>query len=221
VLVSGCLSVLNTAQGQTKGGVGIGTTTPDNSAILDLSSNKKGLLLPRMSLQERTEIKSPARGLMVYQTNFMSGLYIYDGSTWSSIGSTEAKLTTNDNAVWGTLGNAGLNSAEHFIGTTDQTSIVFKVNNQKSGLIDSERGNLFLGFRTGQNSTAYNSVALGALAMQKANTSGNNIAIGFQSMFQNENGGHNIGIGSGSLVANIYILYIRIMKTKLMHKIIA
>jgi len=203
VLVSGCLSVLNTAQGQTKGGVGIGTTTPDNSAILDLSSNKKGLLLPRMSLQERTEIKSPARGLMVYQTNFMSGLYIYDGSTWSSIGSTEAKLTTNDNAVWGTLGNAGLNSAEHFIGTTDQTSIVFKVNNQKSGLIDSERGNLFLGFRTGQNSTAYNSVALGALAMQKANTSGNNIAIGFQSMFQNENGGHNIGIGSGSLVANI------------------
>jgi hypothetical protein len=203
MFISSCFCGLNTAKGQTKGGVGIGTTTPDKSAILDLSSNEKGLLLPRMSLQERTEIKSPARGLMLYQTNFMSGLYIYDGKTWISIGSTEVKLTTNDNSVWGTLGNAGLNSADHFIGTTDQTSIVFKVNNQKSGLIDSERGNLFLGFRTGQNSTAFNSVALGALAMQKANTSGNNIAIGFQSMFQNESGGNNIAIGSGSLVANL------------------
>ena len=202
MLVSTCFLGLNTAKGQTKGGVGIGTTSPDNSAILDLSSSNKGLLLPRMSLEERTKIKNPARGLMVYQTNLLSGLYIYDGNVWSAIGSTEAKLTT-DNSVWSTLGNTGLSSADNFIGTTDQTSIVFKVNNQKSGLIDSERGNLFFGFRAGQISSAYNSVALGALSMQKANSSGNNIAIGFQSMFQNENGGHNIGIGSGSLVSNI------------------
>lgn len=202
-LISAGFMGLNNANGQSKGGVGIGTTTPDNSAILDLSSSDKGLLLPRMSLQERTEIKEPAKGLMVYQTNFMSGLYIYNGDVWSAIGSTEAKLTTADNSTWNTLGNTGLNAAENFIGTTDATALVFKVNNFKSGIIDPERGNLFLGYRTGQNSSAYNSVALGSLAMQKANSSGNNIAVGFQSMFNNESGGHNVGIGTGTLVSNI------------------
>ena len=141
---------------------------------------------------------------MVYQTNLVSGLYIYNGNSWYTIGgSTEAKLTTADNSVWGTLGNAGLSGIENFIGTTDENSLVFKVNNQKSGIIDFERGNLFLGYRSGQISTAYNSVVLGALAMQKASTGGNNIAMGFQSMFNNESGGHNIGIGTGSLHANI------------------
>src|SRR5690606_33991785 len=56
-----------------QGGVGIGTTNPDKSAILDLSSSEKGLLLPRLSLQQRTSIENPANGLMVYQTDMMSG----------------------------------------------------------------------------------------------------------------------------------------------------
>ena len=202
-LISACALLYSGVYAQKEGSVGIGTTTPDNSAILDLSSNTKGLLLPRMSLQERTSISNPAKGLMVYQTNLVSGLYIYDGTSWSTIGNTEAKLTTAENSVWGTLGNSGLNEVENFIGTTNAVGLSFRVNNYKSGLIDVARGNLFLGYRAAQNSTAYNSVVLGSLAMQKANTSGNNISIGFQSMFNNESGGHNVGIGTGSLVSNI------------------
>jgi hypothetical protein len=203
LVFAACTLIYSSVLAQEEGGVGIGTTTPDNSAILDLNSSTKGLLLPRMTLLERNNISNPAKGLMVYQTNLVSGLYIYNGNSWSTIGSTEAKLTTADNSVWGTLGNAGLSGIENFIGTTDENSLVFKVNNQKSGIIDFERGNLFLGYRSGQISTAYNSVVLGALAMQKASTGGNNIATGFQSMFNNESGGHNIGIGTGSLHANI------------------
>jgi hypothetical protein len=202
-LISACALIHSGVYAQKGGNVGIGTTTPDNSAILDLSSNTKGLLLPRMSLQERTSISDPAKGLMVYQTNLISGLYIYDGTSWSTIGNTEAKLTTAESTAWGTLGNAGLKEGESFIGTTDAVGLSFKVNNYKSGLIDISRGNLFLGYRAAQNSIAYNSVVLGSLAMQKASTSGNNISIGFQSMFNNESGGHNVGIGTGSLVNNI------------------
>jgi hypothetical protein len=203
VLISIFSFIYSGIYAQNAGNVGIGTTTPHNSAILDLSSNTKGLLLPRMSLQERTSIINPAKGLMVYQTNLISGLYIHNGNEWSAIGATEAKLTTADNSVWGTSGNTGLNSNDNFIGTSDKTPLIFKVNNFKSGIIDSERGNLMMGFRAGQISSAYNSVILGALAMQKANTSGNNLAMGFQSMFNNESGNHNIGLGTGSLHANL------------------
>ncbi len=40
--------------------VGIGTKQPDNSAILDLSSNEKGFLMPRMTEAQRNAIKTPA-----------------------------------------------------------------------------------------------------------------------------------------------------------------
>ncbi len=185
-----------------QGGVGIGTTNPDKSAILDLSSSEKGLLLPRLSLQQRTSIENPANGLMVYQTDMMSGVYVFNGGEWSAVGNTQARLTAADNSIWSTSGNTGLDASQHFIGTIDEVPLIFKVNNFLSGKIDPARGTLMMGYRTGVISNAFNSVVLGSLAMQKANTSGNNVAIGFQSMFSNETGGHNLALGTGALAAN-------------------
>jgi hypothetical protein len=48
--------------------LGIGTVTPNPSAVLDLSSTTKGLLLPRMTALQQTDLVSPAIGLMVYNT---------------------------------------------------------------------------------------------------------------------------------------------------------
>ena len=65
-------------------GVAINTdgSNPDASAILDVKSNSKGVLIPRMTLSERSSISTPASGLLVYQTNGTSGFYFYDGSGW-------------------------------------------------------------------------------------------------------------------------------------------
>ena len=63
--------------------VGIGTTTPDASALLDISSTNKGLLVPRMTQTQRLAIASPAAGLLVFQTDSPSGYYFYDGSAWN------------------------------------------------------------------------------------------------------------------------------------------
>jgi hypothetical protein len=52
--------------------IGVGTTTPNASAILDISSSSKGLLFPRVALQssiDKTTIAAPATGLFVYNTN--------------------------------------------------------------------------------------------------------------------------------------------------------
>lgn len=182
--------------------VGIGTLSPHESAILDLNSNTKGLLLPRMSEADKKAIVSPAKGLMVYQTDQNQGLYIYDGNQWSAAAASEANLQGEEAGFWGLSGNSGT-SENNFIGTTDQNSLVFKLNNTFSGKLDLLKGNVFFGYRTGINSLAHSSVAIGAMAMQKSNSSGNNVGIGFQSMFSNENGNHNVALGTGALAANI------------------
>ena len=62
--------------------VGIGTVTPDASAILDLSATTKGFLPPRMTESERLAISSPTIGLMVYQTDEPDGVYVYKAAGW-------------------------------------------------------------------------------------------------------------------------------------------
>ena len=62
--------------------VGIGTTDPNTSAILDVSSSTKGFLPPRMTAAQRSAISSPAAGLMVFQIDGTVGLYYYNGSAW-------------------------------------------------------------------------------------------------------------------------------------------
>lgn len=63
--------------------VGIGTTSPDSSAILELQANDKGLLIPRMSSTQRLAISYPANGLLVLDTTTQRFTY-YDGNsnTW-------------------------------------------------------------------------------------------------------------------------------------------
>jgi len=66
--------------GQT-GKVGIGTTSPHPSALLDLSSSDKGLLVPRLSTAQRTAISAPATGLLVYDTD-QNQFYYHNGTSW-------------------------------------------------------------------------------------------------------------------------------------------
>ncbi len=49
--------------------IGIGTTTPNASAALDVSSTSKGLLIPRLTTAQRDAIVAPATGLMIYNTD--------------------------------------------------------------------------------------------------------------------------------------------------------
>ena len=50
------------------GSLGLGTITPDASALLDVNSTTKGFLPPRMTTAQRAAISSPAKGLIIYNT---------------------------------------------------------------------------------------------------------------------------------------------------------
>ncbi|WP_411766857.1 hypothetical protein [Winogradskyella sp. A3E31] len=78
--------------------VGIGTTTPDNSAILDISSSTQGLLTPRMTTIERLAVSNPANGLLVYDID-ESAFYFYSSSSWAKL-STGSSSNSNDYTGW-------------------------------------------------------------------------------------------------------------------------
>lgn len=61
--------------------VGIGTTQPHSSAIMELESSDKGFLPPRLTKTERNTISSPEPGLMIYNTDDKCIQY-YTGSFW-------------------------------------------------------------------------------------------------------------------------------------------
>jgi hypothetical protein len=77
---------------------GIGTTTPNASAKLDVFATDKGFLAPRMTATQRAAIASPANGLLVFQTDGVSGFYINTGTS-------SAAVWTRINMDWTRSGN--------------------------------------------------------------------------------------------------------------------
>jgi hypothetical protein len=73
--------------------MGVGTNSPDSSAMLDIFSPNKGLLIPRVALTAANQagpVNNPATGLLVYNTatagtapnNVVPGFYFWTGSRW-------------------------------------------------------------------------------------------------------------------------------------------
>jgi hypothetical protein len=71
--------------------LGIGTTSPNASAIIDVTSSTQGFLPPRMTTVQRTSITSPAQGLTIYNTD-LKCLEVFNGVRWlnsTSLSSTD------------------------------------------------------------------------------------------------------------------------------------
>ncbi len=83
-------------------GVKISATsgTPDPTAILDVESDTRGVLIPRMTEADRLGISSPANGLMVYQTDKDAGFYIYYENPQNSANSGWSKLPLGEDGFY-------------------------------------------------------------------------------------------------------------------------
>ncbi len=152
--------------------VGIGTTTPDASALLEVQSSSKGLLIPRVTLQSTTDvttITSPATGLLVYNTtahnDVLTGFYYWEGS-WKPL-----LAATSGGTAWALGGNIA--SSGNFLGTTNYNPLNIKVNNTLAGKIH-PNGGITLGINAAANDN--NSLALGTSATATANVE--SVAIG-------------------------------------------
>jgi len=111
---------------QVYGQTGIGTTTPNASAKLEIAATDKGLLIPRMTSMQKGNITSPANGLLIYQTDGVVGFYVNTGTsaspTWTRINidwvrtGNDIAYTTGNISTTGTItgGNSSTSSLSGF-----------------------------------------------------------------------------------------------------------
>ena len=173
--------------------VGICTTTPNSSSILEIKASNKGLLILRTSSTSRTAIVNPAKGLMVYDTT-TSSFWYHNGMAWTQIGASSTG--------WTLTGNAGTNPATNFIGTTDAKPLTFKVNNVMAGYLDYDvaKGNSSFGYLgLNSNTTGVDNTAHGTYALYLNTTGQQNTANGFAALYSNTTGNYNTGTGAGAL----------------------
>lgn len=158
--------------------VGIGTTYPDPSSVLDIKSTNTGLLIPRVRLSNTTlkdPVSNPVESLLVYNTqttgDLTPGFYYWTGNVWKAL------VTSGDGGNtggWNLNGNSV--SISSFLGTTNYSSLKFKVNSANFGQLH-PLGGLALGKDALANSS--HSIAIGTSA--NASTSNQSVAIGAES----------------------------------------
>lgn len=93
-----CLSIAKLTLFAQSVGIGSDQFTPHESAILELRSDTRGLLIPRLTSDQRNRINQPTTGLLVYQTDILPGFFYYDGSQWAPILTTD-NLPVDDNQL--------------------------------------------------------------------------------------------------------------------------
>ena len=192
------------------GSAGIGTTTPDASALLEIKSTVKGLLIPRMPIVKRNAIVSPATGLLIYQTNSTPGFYYFD-STWKAIAGTSSNYwKKSGSSVYYSSGNVGIgltNPAYKLDVKGDiniSTGNYLRINGIRVLRDNPNSGdnNVFLGdYADTMSSPGFRNVAVGSYAMA-ANQGAYNTAVGSTSLQNNTFGNSNAAFGEKSLQKN-------------------
>jgi hypothetical protein len=179
-------------------GVGIGTTLPNPSAQLDVSSGTRGILIPRMTTAAISGIANPAKGLMIYDS-VKNQLLVNMGSAsapdWETIVA---------NSGWGLNGNSGTNSGTQFIGTTDTAGLRFVAGGAFAGYVSNASQNTSFGIQTQSDfSKSFGNTSFGFIALSRNTVGNGNTAIGSTVLFSNTTGFGNTGVGYQALNNNI------------------
>src|SRR5690554_577161 len=122
---------------------GFGTNEPDKSAVVDIVSTQRGLLIPRISIPDLDAagpVNNPATSLFVYNTNTTSGegFYYWDGAKWVRFvsGNTEQTVVVaegeNVQVNTAVTGNTTTYTVGVKGGTNDGQVLVTKIDNSGS-----------------------------------------------------------------------------------------
>jgi hypothetical protein len=118
--------------------IGSNPSTINKASILELESNRQGLLLPRIpgANLATNPLNAAPDGMIIYVTDSTS-LFIRKNGLWQRMSADSVADAKN----WNTTGNSGLDSTVNFLGTTDAQPLIFKTNGTERLRITSN-GNL-------------------------------------------------------------------------------
>lgn len=179
--------------------VGIGTTTPDASAMLEIQSPDKGLLIPRMSTSARAAITSPATGLLVFDSTAKK-FYVYAGSAWSVI----------VNGTASSLMDADVDTRVQVEKAADEDKIRFDLGGLEKWVMQGSRlepkntgQSTYIGENAGMldDTTSNKNVGIGYNALAATVSSVGNVAIGHNAL-ASTTGNSNTAIGYLAMAAN-------------------
>ncbi len=191
-----------------KGQVSVNTTgtAAHPSAMLDVSSTNKGLLIPRMTLAERNAISNPTTSLLVYVTND-STFYFYTNSGWQKLGNGVNGWSETGNYIYTLNDSVGIGTDTpeaplEIYGRISQKGTGMSVFlGESSGENDdgTNNANVFVGYQAGvQNISGSNNVAVGSKALLDNKKSNNNIAVGIYALSSDTSGSSNVAIGANA-----------------------
>ena len=164
------------------GNVGIGVTSP--SYKLQVSAASNPLQLTGLQTGSNTDSILTVSSGVVRRLNVSA-------------------LTTSSSNAWALVGNAGTNPSTHFVGTTDNQSLVFKANNQLSGKIDVSSNNTMFGYQAGQAiASGSNNTFTGYQAGYSTNSGTGNAALGYSALKNNLSGNNNTALGINAGITN-------------------
>ncbi len=183
-------------------GVNNDGSSPDGSAMLDVKSITKGMLVPRMTTAQRTTISSPATGLLVFDET-TGGFWFYNGTSWVSL--------SDANHVGDEIADADNDTKIKVEESADEDIIRFDMEGteflkMQNGRLDvmNTGGSVFLGELAGFSDDHSNNLntAVGSRALFSNTTGNNNTADGHQSLYSNTTGYKNTANGKSALYHN-------------------
>jgi hypothetical protein len=184
LLFAGALFILATARAQQGVSISADGSSPHGSAMLDIRSSSKGLLIPRMSALQRSSISNPATGLLVYQQGSAAdGFYYYNGSNWVALAA-----PAGSSAGWSLTGNSNTDSSVNFIGTLDAQPLIGRVDGEQVLYLSERKSTIALGYQAGKMNTGINNSFLGYQAGQANTTGSGNLFIGGLAGYSNSTG---------------------------------
>ncbi len=191
------------------------------SAILDVKSTAKGVLIPRMSTAQRNMIAAPATGLLLYNTDNNIFQFRSSSGVWVNLnaeaimqdadGDTKIKMDeiVNDNYIRFFISG---DQRMRFIESTGGSPVIELLNTQNNTLVGQAAGtNLTTGIENtalgagalSSGTLAQNNTAIGVGTLLYNANSYSNLAIGHWTMRNGASGDYNLAIGNAALTQNI------------------
>ena len=184
--------------------LGSNVTTINSSSLLELESTTKGLLFTRMNSTQMNAVPA-VQGLVAFNTD-SNCLFNHNGTSWISLCRTGI---TSLNGAWLTNGNSI--SGGTYLGTSNNSDLVIKTNNNERMRIDSFTGNVGIGSDNPLNTlTVYGGLAIGKCDSievtndNQAVTVGNNSTI-FLKSNSNSSTARTIILSDGLVMGQILI----------------